>query len=344
VSTARRERISVAANGRDIKQERNTTAKQQSSESQASKKVVYIAIAANVAIAICKYIAAGFTGSSAMLAEAFHSTADSGNELLLLLGMKRAARPADNLHPFGHGKVLYFYSLLVAVYIFGMGGVLAMYQGITRLRRPENFSHTGWNYAVLAFATVFELYSWRVSYREILARKDPHESTWQEIIGSKDPTVFTVFLEDTAALIGMALAFLGIFLSHLLHKPFIDAAASILIGVLLSVIAVFLGRESGALLVGERTNRSRVQRIRDIIRSDPSVDKMGDVLTMQLGPDEVLLNATVKFRRGMDVRQIESSVDRIQESIHREDPTVENIFIEADPLDGRARKHKRPRQ
>ena len=344
VPKERSDRISGAKDGPHVKHKGEETARQRTSSSHASKKVVYIAIASNGAIAICKYIAAGITGSSAMLAEAFHSTADSGNELLLLLGMKRAARPADGLHPFGHGKVLYFYSLLVAVYIFGMGGVLAMYQGITRLRRPETFAHAGWNYAVLALATVFELYSWRVSYRELLKRKDPHESTWQEIVGSKDPTVFTVFLEDTAALVGIALAFLGIFLSHLLKRPYIDAAASILIGVLLSVIAVFLGRESGALLVGERTNRSRMQRIRDIIRSDPAVDQMGDVLTMQLGPDEVLLNATVKFRRDMDVRQIESSVERIEERIHREDPTVENIFIEADPLDGRTRRNKRPQQ
>jgi cation diffusion facilitator family transporter len=167
-----------------------------------SKKVLYAAIIANLAIAIGKYAAGALTGSSAMLAEAFHSTADTGNELLLLFGMKRSARPPDELHPYGHGKALYFYSLLVAVYIFGIGGGLSVHHGITHLRNPQLPDHPGWNYAVLAFASVFEAYSWIVSYRELQSRKDPDESTWDEIIGSKDPTIFTVFLEDTAGLVG----------------------------------------------------------------------------------------------------------------------------------------------
>ncbi len=139
-----------------------------------------------------------------MLAEALHSTADTGNELLLLMGMRRSLRPADPLHPFGHGKVLYFYSVLVAVYIFGIGGGFAMYQGISHLRHPLPSANIGWNYVVLVFAAAFDLYSWRISYRELLSRKDPDESTWDEIIGSKDPSVFTVFLEDSAGLVGTA--------------------------------------------------------------------------------------------------------------------------------------------
>ena len=139
--------------------------------SRSSQRVVYVAIATNLAVMVSKYAAAVVTGSSAMLAEAFHSTADAGNELLLLLGMKRSARPADALHPFGHGKALYFYSLLVAVYIFGVGGVLALYKGITRLKHPQFSSHVGWSYAVLALAAIFDFYSWRISYRELLARQ-----------------------------------------------------------------------------------------------------------------------------------------------------------------------------
>ena len=177
----------------------------------ASKKVVYVAIVANLAIAVFKYVAAAITGSPAMLAEAFHSTADTGNEFLMLLGMKRSLRPADTLHPFGHGKVLYFYSLLVAVYIFGIGGGFAIYQGISHLGHPESSAYVGWNYVVLIFGATFDLYSWRISYRELLSRKDSDESVWNEIIGSKDPSVFTVFLEDSASLLGTALAFLGIF-------------------------------------------------------------------------------------------------------------------------------------
>jgi cation diffusion facilitator family transporter len=144
---------------------------------QESKKVIYAAIATNIAIAICKYAAAAFTGSSAMLAEAFHSTADSGNELLLLVGIKRSSRPPDALHPYGHGKALYFYSLLVAVYIFGIGGGLSVYEGISHLRNPQLPERPMWNYGVLALAVICDFYSWVVSYRELRSRKDPEEST-----------------------------------------------------------------------------------------------------------------------------------------------------------------------
>ena len=311
---------------------------EQTPPSHASKKVVYVAIVANLAIAVFKYVAAAITGSPAMLAEAFHSTADTGNEFLMLLGMKRSLRPADTLHPFGHGKVLYFYSLLVAVYIFGIGGGFAIYQGISHLGHPESSAYVGWNYVVLIFGATFDLYSWRISYRELLSRKDSDESVWNEIIGSKDPSVFTVFLEDSASLLGTALAFLGIFLGHMLHNPSLDPSASILIGILLGAVAVLLGRESGALLVGERTNRARITRLGEIIRADPAVEKMGDLLTMQLGPDQVLLTANVKFRRGMNVQQIESSINQIENHIQQKDPTIERIFIEADPLEGTPRR------
>jgi len=299
---------------------------------RSAKKVVVVAIIANLAIAICKYVAAVFTGSSAMFAEAFHSTADTGNEFLLLIGMKRSMRPPDSLHPFGHGKVLYFYSLLVAIYIFSFGGGLALHQGISHLRHPEAPAHVGWNYIVLALAAAFDFYSWRISYQELLARKDPDESTWDEIIGSKDPTIFTVFLEDSAGLVGAALAFLGIFLGRLLHNPYLDPIASILIGLLLVGVALVLGRESGALLVGERTNRARIRRVRQIIQADPSVEGVGDLLTMQLGPNQVLLTVDIRFRRGLDVQQLEAAIDRLESRIRQEEPTIQRIFIEADSL------------
>lgn len=297
-----------------------------------SRRVIYAAIVANLAIAVSKYVVAGLSGSAAMFSEAVHSTVDSGNELLLLLGINRSKRPSDPLHPFGHGKVLYFYSLLVAVYIFGFGAALAVYQGISRLRHPEPYSHMGWNYVVLVVAAVLETYSWRIAHRELLLRKDPEESIWQEIIASKDPTVFTVFLEDTASLIGVFLAFLGIFLAHVLNKPYLDPMASVLIGILLAGVAVILGRESGALLVGERTDQARVKRLRAIVQTDPAVEDVGDLLTMQLGPDQVLLAVDIRFRGGLDVREIESAVDRLESRIRQQEPTVGRIFIEADSL------------
>src|SRR5438445_9058352 len=184
-----------------------------------SRKVIYAAIIANLAIAIAKFVAAALTGSSAMMAEAFHSTADTGNELLLLFGIKRSTRPPDELHPFGHGKALYFYSLLVAVYIFGFGGGLAIYQGVARLRHPQPSGPPTWNYVVLTIATAFDLYSWRISYRELMRRKPSGRSTWQKILASKDPTVFTVFLEDSAGIAGTLIAFLGILAGQLLPQP-----------------------------------------------------------------------------------------------------------------------------
>ncbi|HEX4786248.1 MAG TPA: cation diffusion facilitator family transporter [Candidatus Sulfotelmatobacter sp.] len=306
-----------------------------------SKKVLYAAIVANLVIAAGKYFAASLTGSSAMLAEAFHSTADSGNELLLLLGMKRSARPPDELHPYGHGKALYFYSLLVAVYIFGVGGGLAIHHGITHLKNPQLADHPGWNYAVLVFAAAFEFYSWLISYRELRSQKDPGESTWDEIIGSKDPTIFTVFLEDSAGLLGAVIAFVGIFFGRVLKNPYLDPAASILIGLLLATVAIFLGRESGALLIGERTNRARIRRVKEIITADSSVERVGDLLTMQLGPNQVLLTVDIQFHRGLDLQQLESAVDRIEKRVREAEPMIQRIFIEAESF---KRSSERPSQ
>jgi cation diffusion facilitator family transporter len=228
--------------------------------SRASKKVVYAAIVSNLAIALLKYVAAAFSGSSAMLAEALHSTVDTGNEILLLVGIKRSGRPPSALHPFGHGKALYFYSLLVAVYTFGIGGGLAVYHGISGLRHPESALHSSWNYAVLAISAALDFYSWRISYVELRAHKKRGDSIWDEVIGSKDPAIFTVFLEDSASLIGIVVAFCGIFLGQVFNRPYFDPAASIIIGLLLVGTAALLGRESGALLVGERTRSTIIGR------------------------------------------------------------------------------------
>jgi len=303
-----------------------------SMRSRDSRKVVYAAIMANLAIAALKYAAATFTKSSAMMAEAVHSTVDTGNEILLLLGMKRSARPADALHPYGHGKALYFYSLLVAVYIFALGGGLAVYKGISDMRNPSLPENTGWNYGILAVAAAFEFYSWRISYRELRMRKDSDESVFDEIVGSKDPTVFTVFLEDSASLIGAFLAFLGIFLGVTFRNPYLDPIASILIGILLAAVALLLGKETGALLIGERTNRARIRKLRQIFADDPAVERIGEILTMQLGPQQALLTAKIRFRRTLSLQQLESEIRRIKQRIRHQEPIMKTIFIEPDPL------------
>jgi cation diffusion facilitator family transporter len=305
-----------------------------------SRKVVYVGLIVNVLIAIGKYVAAIVSGSSSMLAEAFHSTADSGNELLLLVGMKRSERPADALHPYGHGKALYFYSLLVAVYIFGVGGVLAVHEGISRLLHPKLPDHLLWNCVVLLTAECLELYSWRVSYKELLARKDPDESLWDEIIGSKDPTVFIVFLEDSAGILGALFALAGIVLGHFLNSPYPDPIASIAIGILLGAVAFILGRETGALLIGERANRSTMKKVQEVINADKDVEKAGNLLTMQLGPNQVLLNVEIQFRRNLNIDQLEATIDRIEKRIREAEPTIQRIFIEAESFTRKERPSK----
>jgi cation diffusion facilitator family transporter len=300
--------------------------------SSSSKKVVYVAIAANLAIATSKYVAAFLTGSSAMMAEAFHTTVDTGNELLLVYGMKRSQRPPDELHPFGHGKAVYFYSLLVAVYIFGIGGGLAILQGIGHLKHPPALDKPLWNYVVLAIALVFDLYSWKISYRELMAGQKPDMTTWRRIKSSKDPTIFTVFLEDSVGIAGTLIAFLGILLGHLLHNPYWDPSASIAIGLMLGGVALFLGRESGALLLGESVDPAKAERLKMAIRSDPAVEGVGDLLTMYLGPEQVLLNVDIKFRSGLTVGELEASIDRLEDRISREHPEIRRIFIEAEAL------------
>ncbi|HMH00567.1 MAG TPA: cation diffusion facilitator family transporter [Terriglobales bacterium] len=304
--------------------------------SGSSLKVIYAAIAANLAIAISKFVAAVFTGSSAMLAEAFHSTADTGNELLLLLGIKRSQRPADSDHPFGHGKELYFWSLVVAIFIFGVGGGVSFYEGVSRVLRPRSTNNPGWNYAVLCMAAAFEGYSWYIARRALESQKKRGETLWRVILRSKDPTVFTVFLEDSAALMGIAIAFLGIFLGQVFRNPYSDAVASMVIGLLLAAVALVLAMESGALLVGESANPDLIRRVRKIISSEPAVEVVGDILTMQLGVDQVLVAVTVKFRRDLSVPQIESTIDRLERRIRQEEPTIKRIFIEAESLRGQA--------
>ena len=295
-------------------------------------KVVYAAILANLGIAISKYIAGFVTGSPAMLAEAYHSTADTGNELLLLLGLRRSTRTPDALHPFGHGKAIYFYSLLVAVFIFGVGGALAAYQGISWIRHPEPPGNPVWNYVVLGIAVAFEFYSWRIARQELHENAAEEATLWEKIRDSKDPATFTVFFEDSAALIGIGFAFFGVLLGHVFHNPYFDPAASLLIALLLSAVALLLGRESGALLLGESADPEQVKAIREVICSDSAVERVGNLLTMHLGPEQVLLAAEIKFRDGLDVQELESAIDRVEEKIRTKDPTIERIFLEADSL------------
>ena len=266
---------------------------------QESKKAVVAAIIGNLAIAIIKFIAGGITGSSAMISEGIHSVVDTGNGGLLYYGLNRGARPADEHHPFGHGMEVYFWSLIVAVSIFGIGGGMSIYEGITHIQHPAPLENPIINYIVLALAARLRelLVQRRLAHVPRVASRRGR-STIAAIHHGKDPSLFTVLFEDTAALLGLGVAFVGVFLSHQLDAPWLDGTASIVIGCILVVAALWLAYESRSLLVGEAADPEMVADIRRIVLDDPAVTGLGVVLTMHLGPDDVLLNIEVKFTPG----------------------------------------------
>jgi cation diffusion facilitator family transporter len=300
-----------------------------------SKKAVVAAIIGNLAIAVIKFIAGAITGSSAMISEGIHSVVDTGNGGLLFYGLNRGARPADEHHPFGHGMEIYFWSLIVAVSIFGIGGGMSIYEGITHIQHPAPLESPTINYIVLGLAALFESFSFSVAWRAFRGSRRGR-TTLSAIHHGKDPSLFTVLFEDTAALLGLAVAFFGVLLSHQLNAPVLDGAASIVIGCILVVAALWLAYESRSLLVGEAADPQLVADIRRIVLEDPEVTGLGVVLTMHLGPDDVLLNIEVKFTPGMTAEAIHETVHRIEERISVPYPEVNRIFIEVEALSGAA--------
>ncbi len=290
--------------------------------------MVYAAATANLGIAATKFAVASVTGSSAMLSEGFHSLIDIGNELLMLLGMDRSQKPPDPQFPFGYARELYFWSLIVALLLFGGGGGMAVYQGVTRLRQPLPLGDPFWAYIVIMAAVVLEGSSFVFALRE-MQRRPIQGRLWQKVHLSKDPSVFTVLIEDFAALLGLAVAAAGVFLTHALRDPRFDAAASILIGVILSAAALALAYESRGLLLGESANPAIVAGIRKIVASDPRVTAVRPPLTMQLGPQDILLNLDVEFREGTSAAEYVAAVNSIESEIRGRYPTVQRIFIEA---------------
>ena len=293
---------------------------------------VYGAIVSNLIIAILKYIVAFLTGSSAMLSEGIHSTADTGNELLLLLGLSQSRKPADQDHPFGHGQELYFWSLIVAIILFSAGGGMSIYEGINHMQYPSEMKSPTWNYVVLAVAFLVEGVSWFIALRELLKRKDPEESFWQGLRASKNPSIFIVFGEDSAALIGLLVAFGGVFLGHQLKSPYPDAIASIIIGLILAVVAIFLANESKSLLVGETANQKTIDGIRELVLQHPAVENMRNPLTMHLGPYEILLNLDVQFQSDLTAAELVKVVDELETQIHNKFTGIRQIFIETESL------------
>jgi len=289
--------------------------------------VLYAAMAGNIAIAIVKFIGAAFTGSAAMLSEGIHSAVDTGNGWLLLLGKRLSRQPADERHPFGHGQELYFWSLIVAVLIFGVGGGVSAYEGVLNVIQPPPLQSATWNYWILACAALFEGCSLAVALRKFWQDKG-QDSFWLALRKSKDPAVYTVIAEDSAALLGVAIAALGIYASHRWNMPRLDGVASVVIGVLLAMVACFLIYQCRRLLVGEAVDAEMAAEIRRIATDEHMVMRTAWPLTMHFGPSEVLLALDAQFNTGTSEHDIQNAVIRMEQRIRERFPEVRRIFIE----------------
>lgn len=304
-----------------------------------SKTAVFAAIAGNFAIAVMKFTAAAFTGSSAMLSEGIHSLVDTGNGGLLLLGINRSKQPPDEMHPFGYGKELYFWALIVAVLIFGVGGGISIYEGIMHLIHPVPLHDPTWNYVVLGLALLFEGIVFVVALREFQALKKEEENIWQAIKSSKDPTTFTVLFEDSAAMLGLIVAFVGVFLAHYFNNPYIDGAASIVIGAILCTVAGFLVYESKGLLVGEGADPKMLEEIKTLLRAETGVKRVIKPLTMHFGPRTILLTVDIEFDKRLSALEVEEAVDRLEKSIRQKFPDIKHIYIEAGAVSAVSREN-----
>ena len=291
-----------------------------------SSLVVYAALIGNFLIAITKFVAAAFTGSSAMLSEGVHSFVDTGNELLLLYGMNRAARPPDLTHPLGHGRELYFWSFVVAVLIFAIGAGVSAYEGVMHILTPEEIDNPTANYIVLGLSAIFEGVSWTIALREFNREKGPL-GYLDAIKKSKNPTTYTVLIEDSVALIGLFLAFIGILAAQLFDDPRLDGAASIAIGLLLAAVAAFLARESKNLLIGEPALPEVRDAILRIASADKAIRRVNGVITVQMGPDQVIAALSAEFADHLSADDIEACVERIEAAIRDETPEVTTLFV-----------------
>lgn len=299
-----------------------------------SKTAIYGAIIANTAIAISKFVAAFFTGSAAMMSEGIHSLVDTGNGALLLLGIKKSKKPADKKHPFGYGNEIYFWSFVVAVLIFALGGGIALYEGIEALLHPAeevNREYILWNYVVLSLAIAFEGSALFVALKQFNATRR-EKSFVKELVVSKDTATAAIVIEDTAALIGLTIALLAVFLSDITGNVYFDGAGSVAIGLLLVSVSLFFAIECKDLLVGEGLVQEDVDSIKQILEEEENIGFYKRPLSLYFGPNEVLINLEVKFKNDLTALEIEKTIDRVERLIKEAIPAVNRIFIEAETV------------
>lgn len=298
---------------------------------QGSTRAVVAALIANAVIAVAKFVAAGVTGSSAMLSEGIHSVADSGNQALLLFGNRRSHRPPDAFHPFGYGPEMYFWSLIVAMILFGLGGGFSIYEGIAHLGHPEVPQDPIWNYAVLGIAFVVEAYALRVALQSLKSAGGEGD-LFSRLRASADPRIFVPIAEDTAALLGVLVAFLGVFFARALDLPLLDGLSSIVIGLILVCVAIFLAWETRALLVGETVGPTLLEAVRRVCNEQDEVSALVRTRGIHLGPDEVLLALDVRFRPDLDGAEVARAVDRLEAALRVAEPKLARILVEPDAV------------
>lgn len=296
--------------------------------SSSSKKVIIAALVGNSLIAITKFAASVFTGSSAMLSEAIHSLVDTGNQGLLLYGLKRAQRPADEEFPYGYGKEIYFWSFIVAIAIFSVGAGVSIYEGIAHIRHPAEMSNPVVNYIVLGLALLFEGAAWWFALVEFKKAKGDM-GYLQAVHEGKDPTMFVVLFEDSAAMAGLLVALVGVYLTASTGNPLYDGAASVVIGTILALTAVWLAVETKGLLIGESAHPEVRAAINDILAENGAVDKVNEVLTMHMGPEFILVNISVDFNDRLAANDIEQTVSYLAERLKAHNPLIKRVFVEA---------------
>ena len=296
--------------------------------SPSSIKAILAAFAGNSLIAVTKFIAASYTGSSAMFSEGVHSVVDSGNQLLLLYGLRRSKKPADSKHPFGYGKEMYFWSFVVAILIFGLGAGICFYEGIHKISSPQPVTNPIINYLVLGLAIIIEAWTCWVAATEF--KKSKGDYGWVEAIHiSKDPALFTVLFEDTAALLGLLVALIALALSEYLNLPVLDAVASIIISIILAVTAGLLAFECKGLLTGEGASEQVITGINQIIDDCPGIMHVNEVLTLHLGPQDVLLTISLDFEDNLSSGDVEEAISALESRIKGMFPEIRRVFIEA---------------